>query len=279
MMSISELENHIEAYLSYLQHIRGYSQKTYITYKSALYEAKELIKLDEENGVVILNIIPFREKILNNNKKTISKKLSAIRGLKEYLEDRGFSIRIIGDSKIKIPKTLPKPVYSGSILEALKMANLEEKTVILLLYSLGLRISELANLKKSDLKGEWVRVVGKGSKTREVPLLSNIKSLIEDYLKVYKPNEYIFERDGKKLSENDLRYIVKEAFRRIGLKVTPHQLRHSFATELLNNGASILDIKELLGHSSVSTTEIYTKLTSSSKLKSYLNAHPLCKEV
>jgi len=84
------------------------------------------------------------------------------------------------------------------------------------------------------------------------------------------------KKNGEKLSENSLRYIVTKIFKRIALKVTPHQLRHSFASSLLNNGANIVDVSELLGHSSMATTQIYTKLGSALKQQNYNKAHPLC---
>ena len=87
---------------------------------------------------------------------------------------------------------------------------------------------------------------------------------------------HYFEKDGEKLSENSLRYIVTKVFRKVGIKVTPHQLRHSYATSLLNGGAPIVDVSELLGHSSMATTQIYTKLGSALKQQNYNKAHPLC---
>ena len=89
---------------------------------------------------------------------------------------------------------------------------------------------------------------------------------------------FVFEKKGEKLSQNSLRYIVNKVFKRVGLRVSPHQLRHSYATQLLNNAASIADVSELLGHSSISTTQIYTKLGSSLKMKNYNAAHPLCQD-
>jgi len=86
---------------------------------------------------------------------------------------------------------------------------------------------------------------------------------------------FLFESNDKRLSENSLRYTVNKVFKRVGLKVSPHQLRHSYATELLNHNASISDVSELLGHSSMSTTQIYTKLGSVLKQQNYNKAHPL----
>ena len=102
------------------------------------------------------------------------------------------------------------------------------------------------------------------------------KSLLDEYFSVSNQKKFIFEKNGEKLSENSLRYIIIKVFRRVGLKVTPHQLRHSYASELLNGNASIADVSELMGHSSMATTQIYTKLGSALKQKNYNTAHPLC---
>ncbi len=275
-MHISDLSTLAEAFLEYLKNIRGYSPKTIQTYKGSLLEILELSKLTTDEGILTLNIIPFRQSIITQDKKTISKKLSSLRSFKEYLEDREVTLKIVGDSKIKYPKTLPKPINTNIIMSAMSECDTREKLLISIIYGLGLRISEASNLKLEDIKDSWVRVLGKGSKTREIYLLKEIEQNLRDYIIICSPTTYIFEENGKKLSEKTLRLELKKVFERVGINATPHQLRHSFATDLINNGAGILNVKELLGHSSLSTTEIYTKLSSSTKLKSYLSSHPLC---
>ena len=155
-------------------------------------------------------------------------------------------------------------------------ASLFEQLVVTMLYTLGLRISELSSLKLNDITSKWIRVIGKGDKQRDIPLLISTKRLLDEYLEKKILNRFLFEKDGERLSENSLRYIVTKVFKRISLKVTPHQLRHSYATELLNGGAPIVDVSELLGHSSMATTQIYTKLGSALKQQNYNKAHPLC---
>jgi integrase/recombinase XerC len=214
--------------------------------------------------------------IKNQAPKTISKKLSAIRSFSEFLKQKGFNVILKSDDSLKVPKKLPKPISYEHIKEVIQNAEFDEKIIIVLLYSLGLRISELYNLKLEDIDESWVRVLGKRDKQRDIPLLKVAKELIDEYIKKYHPKTYLFEKKGERLSENRLRYLVNKAFARKGLKVTPHQLRHSFATSLLNNGAMIADISELLGHSSMMATEVYTKLGSSIKQKNYKKAHPLC---
>ncbi len=131
----------------------------------------------------------------------------------------------------------------------------------------------------TEISGEWVRVTGKGQKSRDIPLLPSTYALIQRYINEMRPHRFLFESKQGQLSVNSLRYLVTKCFKRIGLKVTPHQLRHSYATALLNNDARIADVSELLGHSSMATTQIYTKLGSSLKMQNYLKAHPLCQDV
>jgi len=229
--------------------------------------------------LISFNLMPYRLEIKDLNPKTISKKLSAIRSFVEYLNSDKLLVVLTSDESIKVSKTLPKPISHKHIVEALEFADEKESLVVVLLYTLGLRISELRLLKVEDISADWVRVVGKGSKQRDIPLLKSTKILIDNYIEhtsLQNSNMiYLFENNDKPLSQNSLRYIITKVFKRISLKVTPHQLRHSFATELLNQNAPIADVSELLGHASMATTQIYTKLGSALKLKNYNKAHPL----
>jgi len=144
-----------------------------------------------------------------------------------------------------------------------------------MLYGLGLRISELSNIKLKDIKNNWITIYGKGSKARELPLLEKLNILIDEYITIYNPKRFLFEKDEKPMGTAQLRYRLSKLFKGAGIKATPHQLRHSFATHLLNNGARISDVSELLGHETMATTQIYTKLGSVKKMAEYMKAHPL----
>ncbi len=268
------------AFLEYLEKIRGYSDLTIKSYGESLNEALHFIEILQEESskkkTITFNLMPYRIHIAALNAKTISKKLSALRGFVHYLNDNGMHILLKADESVKVAKTLPKPISHKHIQEALDVANPQEKLLITLLYTLGLRISELASLKVSDISKQWVRVLGKGNKDRDIPLLAGTKELIDEYLSKNITKAFLFEKNGEKLSENSLRYMVNKVFRSVSLKVTPHQLRHSYATALLNGGAPIVDVSELLGHSSMATTQIYTKLGSALKQQNYNKAHPLC---
>lgn len=263
-------------FLIYLEEIRGYSDLTIKSYDESLKEALTHIEVVQEGGHTVLNLMPYRIKISSLSPKTISKKLSAIRSFAEYLNDNSIRVILKSDESVKVAKTLPKPISHKHIVEAISHCDLRDKLVVTLLYTLGLRISELASLTIENISDKWVRVIGKGNKQRDIPLLANTKELLDEYLSTTAQKKFIFEKNGEKLSQNSLRYIVTNVFRRVGLKVTPHQLRHSYASSLLNGRAPIADVSELLGHSSMATTQIYTKLGSALKQENYNSAHPLC---
>ncbi len=268
-----------KSFLIYLEKVRGYSDLTLKTYDEALSEAINIIEIEEKQATTLFNLMPYRIKIAPLKQKTIAKKLSAIRSFTEYLNTQGEHITLKADESIKVPKTLPKPIPHEHIMEALEKAEPKERLIVTMLYTLGLRISELAGLKMSDIGQEWIRVVGKGNKQRDLPLLGTTAKLLNKYVEENHPKQYLFEENSRKLSENSLRYTITKVFKRVALKVTPHQLRHSYATVLLNNNARIADVSELLGHSSMATTQIYTKLGSALKMQNYNKAHPLCKEI
>lgn len=263
-------------FLQSLEDFRGYSELTIKSYDEAIIEALNYMEIVEENEHMTINLMPYRIKISKLNPKTISKKLSAIRTFVKFLNDEGIKIILKADESIKVAKTLPKPISHKHIVEALDFAEFYEKLVVTMLYTLGLRISELSLLKLSDISDDWIRVLGKGNKHRDIPLLHTTKELIDEYLSKNYPKRFLFEANDERLSENSLRYTVNKVFKRVGLKVTPHQLRHSYATALLNSGAPIADVSELLGHSTMATTQIYTKLGSALKQQNYNKAHPLC---
>lgn len=272
--------NEIDEFLEYLANIRKYSQKTIETYKITLYEAAELIESFEEGGKNVYDAFGYRKKISRLNSKTIAKKISTLRSFFDYKQTMGERLKTMGLAQIKTAKTLPKPIGTEIIAKALnECENLEERLLVGTLYALGLRISELENLKIADIGAEWVTVRGgKGGKDRMIPLLPEVRALIERHLREANPAEYLFEEERRPLSQNCLRYRLSKIFNRVGVKATPHQLRHSFATDLLNKGARIVDVSELLGHKELATTQIYTKLNMNKKLFSYLQAHPMCKE-
>jgi len=265
-----------DEFLSYLQNIRGYSPLTIKTYRLNLKEALRYVDIELIDEVYKINLIPYRNRLTSLNKKSIYKKITIFRSFSSYLNENNITIKLIGDDSIKVPHTLPKPISDTHINEALSKCDNDERVIIYLFYTLGVRISELISLKLEDISDKWVSVKGKGGKIRQIPVLDELHTLIDDFVVRSGAKIYLFEKNGKAMSENQLRYLVNKIFKKIGIKASPHQLRHSFASTLLNSGARINDVSELLGHSSLTTTQIYTKLSASSKMRNYKDAHPLC---
>jgi len=273
---MKELHRAKEDFLKYLDSIRGYSPLTIQSYDESITAMLHLAEIEESSDAMSINLMPFRLKIASLNAKSIALKLSAIRSFVKYLRSEGKTVDLRGDESLKIPKSLPKPISHEHVLAAIEHADPMAKLAITLLYTMGLRISELSHLRIADVVDGWSRILGKNSKERDIPMIESIQLLLKEYVIHNASKEYVFEAMGEKLSENSLRYTITKAFAKVGLKVTPHQLRHSYATELLNNGARIADVSELLGHSSMATTQIYTKLGNALKMDHYQQSHPLC---
>lgn len=273
----NQFKKYLELFCEYLLNLKNYSVLTVKTYKTPIEKAIEISEIYEENNQLLFDITKYRIAISQQNPKTINKKLSSIKSFVEFVQGEVEHLKLKGANTIKTPQTLPKPIQTKNIFESLNEATLEERLIILFIYSFGLRISELASLELSNITQQSIKVLGKGNKEREVPSNETLNSVMSEYVIAYTPVQYIFEKEKKPMSARQLQYKLEKAFKRIGVKATPHQLRHSFATDLLNDGARINDISELLGHSSLKATGIYTKLTTNTKLKQYNIAHPLNK--
>lgn len=274
-----EIAEFIELFLSYIVDIRGYSKATAITYQDGLYQMIESSHLYQEGEVWVFDITPYRFKIAQKSRRTIHTRLTAIHAFAHYLENQHHkNIRLLNATWIKVPKGLPKPIDQHYINEVIENSTPQERLLLAMLYGLGLRISELSSLRLDQIQKEWVTVHGKGDKTRQIPLLEIIHHQIEIYRQNHTPQHYLFEKNALPLNTAQLRYRLIKLFKTHGIKATPHQLRHSFATHLLQEGARIADVSELLGHSTMATTQIYTKLGSTQKMEAYMNAHPLAKK-
>jgi len=266
-----------DEYLFYLDNIRGYSPHTLRTYRLNLKEALNFVHIEQAKERYIINLIPYRMTLVTKSKKTIYKKVTIFRSFCAYLREDEIPVSLVGDDSIKLGVALPKPISNKHIVEALAGCDKEEKLLIYLLYALGLRISELVNLKLEDITLGWVSVKGKGDKIRQIPILEKLQKELDSFIAENNPQVYLFEKNQQQSNENKMRYKVQKIFKKVGLRVTPHQLRHAFASDLLNHGARITDVSELLGHSSLTTTQVYTKLSKSLKMNNYKNAHPLCR--
>ena len=292
---------YIDKYLEYLKVERKYSNKTILSYKDDLIEYNELLGNNFTNILNIdMNIVNNYMKYLYDRKITkssISRKLSSIRGLYNYLV-REDIIKENHFNKIQNPKRelyLPKFLKDEELDKIFSVCNSNNPTeerdtlIIELLYATGVRVSELVNIKIKDINREekLIKVLGKGNKERMVIYNNHTKKALDTYLKDgynyfnKKSSEYlILNKNGNKLSERYIREIINKKVSQASLdiKISPHTLRHTFATDILENGADLMTVKELLGHESLNTTSIYTHITNEQIKKTYNLAHPRAKK-
>lgn len=292
---------YIDKYLEYLKIERKYSDKTILSYKDDLIEYNEFLGNNFTNILNIdINIVNNYMKYLYERKITkssISRKLSSIRGLYNYLV-REEIIKENYFNKISNPKRelyLPKFLKNEELDKIFSVCNFNNPTeerdtlIIELLYATGVRVSELVNIKIKDInrKEKLIKVLGKGNKERIVIYNNHTKKALDTYLKDgynyfnKKSSEYlILNKNGNKLSERYIREIINKKVSQASLdiKISPHTLRHTFATDILENGMDLMTVKELLGHESLNTTSIYTHITNEQIKKTYNLAHPRAKK-
>lgn len=219
--------------------------------------------------------------------------LSALRSYVRYMhrEHGTANTAILQVSSPKLPKALPRAPSEEQAASALAAMGDDDITpwiaarnhaLAALLYGAGLRISEALSLQADAVSGDSIRILGKGGKERIVPLLAVVRSALQDYMEASPYHDIKADMPlfvgvhGKRLQPAVFQRLVQQIRRSYGLpeSLTPHALRHGFATHLLGRGADIRDIAELLGHASLSTTQRYTKVDTQRLLKAYKSAHP-----
>lgn len=271
---------YVEEYLKYLLIEKKYSNNTILSYGNDLNELHEFYKNKDITKLNKKDILDF----INHNKaksdKTLSHFITTFRGFYKYLEIENIIKEnpILSISQPKTRKTLPKVLSINDIDNILNIKlndkyDYRNKAMLELMYSTGIRISELINIKIHDLNINncTLKVMGKGSKERIIPIgdiaLKYIKIYINNYRTEFiKQNtDYLFLNSrGTTMTRQAFFKIVKKIAREKNIKTdfSPHTLRHSFATHMLENGADLRTIQELLGHSDLSTTQIYTNVSN-----------------
>ena len=288
--------NYINDYLNYLTIDKNYSLNTIKNYQNDLLTFYNYCETNNLN-LLVVNDDNIRNylKHLNNNlsNNSINRFISSLRGFYKYLLRENI-ITTNPTTYIETPKNVkPLPtVLSKEEVEKLLNITLNNKysyrnkAMIELMYATGLRVSELVNLKINDIDIETklLKTKGKGNKERLIPIGEYAISIIvlylhrsrKEFLKNKKSKYLFITNQGDKMTRFQFYNIIRGSAKRIGITThfSPHTLRHSFATHLLNNGADLRIIQEMLGHSSISTTQIYTHVSKEAIKKEYKNYHP-----
>ena len=294
--NIDEFNNKALEFKTYLLIDKKYSNETIDSYMNDLYKYYKYIKQKNLNinDIKRKDIMGYTKYLKQNQLSTnsINHNISVLRTFYKFLV---ISNRFVTDpiEYLEVPrlrKTLPKVLSYDEVkslldIDLLNKYSYRNKAMLELMYATGLRVSELVNLKLNDidLEMDLLRTIGKGSKERIIPIgdyaIYCVKIYISEYRnQLLKENtDYVFlNNHGKKLSRQSFYKLVKELAIKKNIKTefSPHTLRHSFATHLLDRGADIVSIKEMLGHSSLSTTQIYTHISNQKLKDEYSKFHP-----
>lgn len=289
---------YLEEYIRYLTYEKQYSKYTVINYESDILEFMDY--LDQE-GISLLKIdyslirgylsYLFNEKKDNNT--TVSRKISSLRGFYKYLSNneliKNNPFRLV--SLPKKSKHLPKYFYYNELEELFNSCNTKtplgqrDELILEMLYATGVRVSELVSIKITDINeyDMTIKILGKGNKERIVAFGEYAKDALNLYLadgrKVLntKGSDYLFlNHIGGHLTTRGVRDILNRIIKKTSLdkNISPHMLRHTFATHLINEGCDLLAVSELLGHESISATQIYTHVTTDHLKDVYFHTHP-----
>jgi site-specific recombinase XerD len=281
-------------YLDYLTHIKRYSPHTTAAYERDIIQFQEYFKATglkvDKHGIREYIADTF---LRSGKKTTVARKIFAVKSFYMYLLRSGKIAKnpfdVIGTPKID--KLLPEILTEKEMLDFLDRLPMNtflqtrNKAMFEFLYATGLRISELTSVKREDVnfEGEVVRVMGKGKKERIVPFNSYSRGILQRYLeeardKFKEAKEYVFlNARGKRITPRAVQMILQDTYRDLAVtrkRVYPHLFRHSLATHLLQRGADLRTIQEILGHSSLATTEKYTHLNYEDLLRNYKQFHP-----
>jgi integrase/recombinase XerC len=284
------MNRYLEKFISYLEIEKNYSPHTILNYRLDLEGFFLFIGKIPVESVEYLLLRKFLAELRAKNfrPRTLSRKLSSLRSFFRFLHREGLikenpAILLMSP---KIDKTLPKFLTEEEAVKFIEapssktLSGKRDKAIFETRYSTGIRVSELVGLDVNDvdLIGNIAKVAGKGKKERIVPIGDKALEAIRDYLdcRGQAARALFLNKNGTRLSDRGVRNIVNKHITAVSLtrKISPHVLRHSFATHLLNRGADLRSVQELLGHVNLSTTQIYTHVTTDRLKEVYDKAHP-----
>lgn len=286
------MDRYIEKFIRYLEIEKNYSKYTISNYRLDLKGFKKFLgdsALEKIDYLALRKYLAIlKEKNLKN--RTVGRHLSTLRSFFKFLIREGYlkTNPIAGLSSPRQEKLLPLFLTEEEVTKligAVKLDNergFRDRAAMETFYSAGIRVSELVglNIEDIDFIGGVIKVIGKGKKERIVPIgdiaLSAIRVYLERREKEQEAGALFLNKSGKRITDRGVRNIIDKYIRIASIKqgVSPHTLRHSFATHLLNRGADLRSVQELLGHVNLSTTQIYTHLTTEKLKKVYDKAHP-----
>ena len=275
----------------YLSFEKKFSQNTITAYIKDVKDFQNFLNENETKISSEINYSFIRQWIVNlsenkYSKISINRKIASLKSYFNFLVNIGkiqssplkAHKNLKGSSKIVIPFSEEEIKKLFDNFETSKI-NDRDKLIIEIFYSTGIRREELINIKIKHIffDNAMMKIVGKRNKERMIPILPKLSKNIMNYINKNDPNIYLFENvKSKKISVSTIYRVINKYFRFVStkVKVSPHVLRHTFATHMLNNGADINTIKEILGHSSLSSTQIYTKIKLPKIVKDYNKSHP-----
>jgi tyrosine recombinase XerC len=293
----------VSEFLQYIEKERRLSQQTVKAYENDLNHLIEWLEknlqINSAEDFENLSLAQFRSywgnrRVNGLSQQSMRRGQSSLRSFVKYCRKRGLIKRnpVDGMDSPRKTRPLPKALAYEDVNLLLNAPETEttigkrDRAILELIYGSGLRISELANAERQnlDFSQQSARITGKGNKERIVPMTPSacdaIKTYIEardhEYDQAFKIQKIFLNRYGKPITTRSIARMIDKYTRELAmmLKITPHQFRHSFATHLLNNGADIRAVQEMLGHESLSTTQIYTKISKEKLLSTYKNTHP-----
>lgn len=265
-------------FLEYLNKELNYSENTEISYREDItnflnYLEKKQLNYKKIDGEIIRDYLKYLDEAKLKN-STIARRISALRTFYNYLLNKNIVDTNLFNSirNPKLEKKLPNYLSYEELAKILDNIDISTKIglrnrlLVEMFYATGCRVSEMINIKVSDINksNNSIRIMGKGSKERIVYFGEYARDYLDRYLPLIDTDYLFTQESGDKLSIHDVEYIISDLVKNLALKthVTPHTLRHTFATHLLNNGADIKTVQELLGHSSLNTTGIYTHVSN-----------------
>jgi tyrosine recombinase XerC len=288
------LERYIQKFITYLKIEKNASPHTLTNYEIDLKEFNNSVKDKELGGITHVDVRLFlaRLKEKNFSKRSVARKMACLRSFFRFLCREGYlkSSPAAGLQTPKLDKRLPFFLNANEVVKLIESPDLSDiyglrdRAMLETLYSSGIRVSELVGLNRDgvDFIGGVIKVYGKGKKERLAPIGDRALRAIRNYLEklevqTLKDKKAVFiNKSGRRISDRAVRRVVEKYIRKTSLneKISPHSLRHSFATHLLDRGADLRSVQELLGHANLSTTQIYTHVTTERLKEVYEKVHP-----